>query len=84
MLGGGPIGCEMAQAFARLGTRVTLVEALDRILPREEPDASSVIADSLTSDGVDVRVGAKVETRRSAARRRGARAPRRRHVSRGF
>ena len=60
VLGGGPIGCEMAQAFARLGTRVTLVEAMDRILPREEPDASSVIADSLTSDGVDIRVGAQV------------------------
>ena len=69
VLGGGPIGCEMAQAFARLGTRVTLVEALDRLLPREEPAASAVIADALTRDGVDVRVGA---TRRAggAARRR--------------
>ncbi|HSL57611.1 MAG TPA: FAD-dependent oxidoreductase [Acidimicrobiales bacterium] len=61
VLGGGPIGCEMAQAFARLGTRVTLVEALDRILPREEPDASAVIAEALAADGVDVRVGATVE-----------------------
>jgi pyruvate/2-oxoglutarate dehydrogenase complex dihydrolipoamide dehydrogenase (E3) component len=61
VLGGGPIGCEMAQAFARLGTRITLVEAVDRILPREEPDTSAVIADALTCDGVDVRVGAKVD-----------------------
>lgn len=60
VLGGGPIGCEMAQAFARLGTSVTLVEAVDRILPREEPDASTVITEALVADGVDVRVGSAV------------------------
>lgn len=60
VLGGGPIGCEMAQAFARLGTSVTLVEAQARILPREEPEASAVIAEALTADGVDVRVGSAV------------------------
>ena len=61
VLGGGPIGCEMAQAFARLGTRVTLVEALDRLLPREEPEASAVIAEALAGDGVEVRTGSTVE-----------------------
>jgi pyruvate/2-oxoglutarate dehydrogenase complex dihydrolipoamide dehydrogenase (E3) component len=60
VLGGGPIGCEMAQAFARLGTTVTLIEALDRILPREEPEASQVVAAALTADGVDVRAGSAV------------------------
>ncbi len=60
VLGGGPVGCEMAQAFARLGSRVTLVEAAERLLPREEPQASVVIADALRRDGVTVRVGAKV------------------------
>lgn len=60
ILGGGPIGCEMAQAFARLGTRVTLFEALDRVLPREEPEASVVVAEALAADGVTLRVGAKV------------------------
>ena len=59
ILGGGPIGCEMAQAFARLGSRVTLIEAADRLLPREEPDASAVIAGALARDGVTVRVGSK-------------------------
>ena len=59
ILGGGPIGCEMAQAFARLGSRVTLVEAAERLLPREEPEASAVIAGALERDGVAVRVGAK-------------------------
>ena len=60
VLGGGAIGCEMAQAFARLGSRVTLIEAEDRLLPREEPEASAVIADALRRDGVAVRTGAKV------------------------
>ena len=60
VLGGGPIGCEMAQAFARLGTKVTLFEAVDRVLAREEPEASEVIAAALCNDGVDVRTGAKV------------------------
>jgi pyruvate/2-oxoglutarate dehydrogenase complex dihydrolipoamide dehydrogenase (E3) component len=61
VLGGGAIGCELAQAFARLGTRVTLVEALDRLLAKEEPEASAVIADVFTREGIDVRLGARVE-----------------------
>lgn len=61
VLGGGPIGCEMAQAFSALGTEITLVEAADRLLPREEPEASAVVADALVAGGVDVRVGAAVE-----------------------
>ena len=60
VLGGGAIGCELAQAFARLGSRVTVVEALDRLLPREEPDASTAIAEAFAAEGIDVRVGAKV------------------------
>ncbi len=57
VLGGGAVGCELAQAFARLGTTVTLIEALDRILPREDPDASAVITDALRADGVTVHTG---------------------------
>lgn len=57
VLGGGPIGCEMAQAFARFGTAVTLIEAAARLLPREEPEASAVVARALEADGVVVRVG---------------------------
>lgn len=60
VLGGGAIGCEMAQAFARLGTRVTLIEAVDRLLPREESDASGVVAAALSADGVTILTGAKV------------------------
>lgn len=61
VLGGGPIGVEMAQAFARLGTSVTVVEAEDRLLPREEPEAADTVARALAADGVDVRLGARVD-----------------------
>lgn len=67
VLGGGPIGVEMAQAFARLGTRITVVEAEDRVLPREEPGASAIIARALEADGVGLRVGARLERIESAA-----------------
>lgn len=56
VLGGGPIGCELGQAFARLGSRVTIVELADRLLLKEEPRASELIASRLEADGVDVRV----------------------------
>ena len=56
ILGGGPIGVELAEAFARLGSRVTLVEAAARLLPREEPEASAAVEDYLVALGVAVRV----------------------------
>ncbi|MGE0880898.1 MAG: NAD(P)/FAD-dependent oxidoreductase [Acidimicrobiia bacterium] len=57
ILGAGPIGCEMAQAFARFGTRVALIEAADRVLPREDPEASAVIERALRRFGVTVHTG---------------------------
>lgn len=71
VLGGGAIGGELAQALQRLGVKVTVVEGLDRILPREEPEASKVIAGVLAREGVDVRTGAKV-ARVEALERKGA------------
>ena len=62
VLGGGPIGCEMAQAFARLGAQVTLVEMMDRLLIREETEASQVIQTALEQDGVQVATGVQVTT----------------------
>lgn len=61
VLGGGPIGVEMAQAFARLGTHVTLIEGEDRVLSREEPEASAIVARALAADGVDLRLGTSLE-----------------------
>lgn len=52
VLGGGPIGCELGQAFARLGSHVTLVDTADRLLPKDEPEAAQLIATHLQADGV--------------------------------
>ncbi len=54
VVGAGPIGCEMAQAFARLGSEVRLVEAMPGILGREDPDAAALVAASLKRDGVEL------------------------------
>jgi pyruvate/2-oxoglutarate dehydrogenase complex dihydrolipoamide dehydrogenase (E3) component/uncharacterized membrane protein YdjX (TVP38/TMEM64 family) len=54
VLGGGPIGCELAQSFARLGSAVTLVEAAPRLLLREDDEVSERVASALQSDGVQV------------------------------
>jgi pyruvate/2-oxoglutarate dehydrogenase complex dihydrolipoamide dehydrogenase (E3) component len=68
VLGGGPVGCELAQAFARLGSRVTLVEMAERLLLKEEPRASELIASRLLGDGIDVRIGKRAsEVRRVGA-----------------
>ena len=60
VLGGGSIGCELGQAFARLGSAVTIVEAADRLLTREEPAAARIVRESLQADGVDVLLGRPV------------------------
>ncbi len=57
IVGGGPIGTEMAQAFARLGSKVTQIEHGPRILPREDEEASELIAQVLREEGVDLRTG---------------------------
>jgi pyruvate/2-oxoglutarate dehydrogenase complex dihydrolipoamide dehydrogenase (E3) component len=57
VMGGGSIGCELGQAFARLGSRVTLVEALPRLMPREDPDAVALVHAALERDGVEILVG---------------------------
>ena len=73
VLGGGATGCEMAQAFARLGSTVTVIEAEDRLLPREEPEASEVIAAALAADGVAIGTGATLNRVEGPADRGGAR-----------
>jgi pyruvate/2-oxoglutarate dehydrogenase complex dihydrolipoamide dehydrogenase (E3) component len=59
IIGGGPIGCELGQAFQRLGTQVTLVQRRGYVLPKEEPEAREMIAGRLRADGVDLRLGSK-------------------------
>lgn len=62
VLGGGAIGAELAQVFARFGAAVTVVEALDRLLPNEEPEAGEVVAEVFGSEGIDVRTGAGAQS----------------------
>ncbi|MFT5677156.1 MAG: pyruvate/2-oxoglutarate dehydrogenase complex dihydrolipoamide dehydrogenase (E3) component, partial [Paraglaciecola sp.] len=56
VLGGGPIGCELSQAFARLGTKVTQIERDDQLLSKEDPDAAAYLQSQLEKDGVDLRL----------------------------
>ena len=60
ILGAGPIGCELAQAFARMGSRVTLLDREPRILPRDDADAAAVVARALERDRVKVVTNAAV------------------------
>ena len=62
VLGGGAVGCELAQAFARLGSQVTLVEAAPRLLPSADPAAAVVIGEAFAAEGITVRVGSPVKT----------------------
>ena len=64
IVGGGLIGCELAQACQRLGSQVTLVEAQPNILPDDEPEVSDTIAGALQRDGVDLRRSAPLESAR--------------------
>lgn len=61
VVGGGPIGCELAQAFVRLGSRVTLLQAAPRLLEREDADAAELLTQVLQEEGIDLRLGAKLE-----------------------
>jgi pyruvate/2-oxoglutarate dehydrogenase complex dihydrolipoamide dehydrogenase (E3) component len=60
VLGGGAIGVELAQVFARFGVEVTIVEAADRLVAIEEPESSETIAKALQHDGITLQLGAKV------------------------
>ncbi len=58
VVGGGPIGVELGQAFARLGSRVTIIEALRRIVPKEDPEISATLVDVLQSEGITIATNA--------------------------
>src|SRR5205814_7950630 len=62
VLGGGAVGCELAQFFARVGSRVTLVQSHERLLPRVDAEAGKLVADAFAEDGIELRLGARAES----------------------
>ena len=62
VLGGGPVGCELGQVFARFGVEVTFIEAADRLLGAGEPEASDLVAEALERDGATLRLGVRTES----------------------
>ncbi len=61
VIGAGPIGCELGQALARLGSEVTLIASRDRILPKEDPEAAQVVQQQLTQDGIHILTQARAQ-----------------------
>jgi pyruvate/2-oxoglutarate dehydrogenase complex dihydrolipoamide dehydrogenase (E3) component len=60
VIGGGPIGCELAQAFRRLGSEVTILDSGEHFLPREDPDAAEIVRRAFEREGIRIGLGAKV------------------------
>jgi pyruvate/2-oxoglutarate dehydrogenase complex dihydrolipoamide dehydrogenase (E3) component len=60
VIGGGPIGCELAQAFSRFGSQVTVVELASRILGREDQDAAEILRNKFLHERIDLKVGVKI------------------------
>ena len=72
VLGGGPTGCEMAQVFARFGVPTVIVQSGDRLMPTDHPRNAEAVTDSLRSDGIDIRLGARATGARAGAGADGA------------
>ena len=67
VLGGGPIGCEMGQVMSRLGVRVTILTDVRRLLPRDDHEASAVVLDAFTEEGIEIVTGCRVGSFRQEA-----------------
>ena len=61
VLGAGPVGCELAQFFSRMGAKVALADIADRLLPRDHPDAGALLHDVLAGEGIDIHLGCTIE-----------------------
>lgn len=61
VLGAGPVGCELAQFFRRMGSRVAIVDIAERVLPRDDPDAGKLLHDALIADGIQIYVGVEID-----------------------
>lgn len=65
IMGGGAVGCELAQIYAAFGTAVALIQSAEHLLPRAEPAITAILADALRASGVTIRLGTKVERARA-------------------
>jgi pyruvate/2-oxoglutarate dehydrogenase complex dihydrolipoamide dehydrogenase (E3) component len=61
VMGAGPVGCELAQFFARMGSRVTVIDIVDRLLPRDDPEVGELLAQIFADEGIDMRLGVQTE-----------------------
>ena len=61
VVGAGPVGCELAQFFRRMGSAVTIVDVADRLIPRDHADAAKLLTDAFTEEGIELRLGASIE-----------------------
>ncbi len=61
VLGAGPVGCELAQFFNRMGAKVALADFADRLLPRDHPEAGALLHDVLLGEGIDIHLGCKID-----------------------
>lgn len=62
VIGAGPIGCELAQSFARFGSKVVLLEQIDQILPREDKDAAKIVQNQMEKDGIEFIFDVSIDT----------------------
>jgi len=67
VIGGGPIGCELAQTFVRLGSQVSLVSDIPRLLPKEDTDVAALLEQQFRREGIELILGAKVERAEKSA-----------------
>jgi dihydrolipoamide dehydrogenase len=61
VLGAGPVGCELAQFFSRLGSRVVVLDVAERLLPRDDADAAAVVREQFEAEGIELRLGVRIE-----------------------
>ena len=61
VIGAGPVGCELAQLFRRLGSHAVLLDVVDRVLPRDDPEASALLQEQFAEDGIELRLQAQIE-----------------------
>jgi pyruvate/2-oxoglutarate dehydrogenase complex dihydrolipoamide dehydrogenase (E3) component len=61
VLGAGPVGCELAQFFRRMGSRVALVDTAEHVLPRDDPEATAILQDALQAEAVELHLGVEVQ-----------------------